>query len=231
MSINQAQFPAAIWNGLAPGREDRLTDRGPQSEDFDQLAAEVIAVQEAVQQPYAGLDDGPLTALDDGETLVAVHAAGKVVSSTFTFADFEIAMTDAGAAGIHGSAKLVDFPEGNLLLLGIVTNLTIASQTADGTGLDTGAAVVAAIGTVPTAVDNATLTSTEANILASTAATLTTFEGALATQNTAVVFIDGTGTALDAYLNFAAADAECEGSDVLVVNGTITLTWIVLGDN
>ncbi len=83
--------------------------------------------------------------------------------------------------------------------------------------------------------DNETLIGTEADVVASTAATLTagagTLKGKTAAAQMAAGVFDGTSTAVDLHLNFAVPAADSTGDDTLTVNGTIVLTWINHGDN
>lgn len=107
------------------------------------------------------------------------------------------------------------------------------------TSVDTTTGIVAAfdgdfaIGSAIAANDNA-LTSTEADIIASTTmpqavAGATTAKGFSAAQ----VRLDGTATPKDLYLNFLIDDADQDidaAAATLVVNGTITVHWTNLGD-
>lgn len=45
MSVNAAYYPAAVWSGVTPSRSGRDIDREPNFEDFDQVVAEIIALQ------------------------------------------------------------------------------------------------------------------------------------------------------------------------------------------
>lgn len=168
--------------------------------------------------------------------LAGVANAGAVVDesvgtirTTLKLSNQVITMTDAAAAGCHGSVKLYDFPACNLLFLGATCDLTV---TAGAGGIADTAAVVAAIGTAAVSTADATLTTTEADLIPSTAATLTAGAGAAKgkTLTAGVVVFDGTTTAKDAYLNFAVPDAGSTGNDTLIVSGTITLVWSNLGD-
>lgn len=163
-----------------------------------------------------------------GTGVTAVHQVIIPQKTIISLAALAIAMTDAGAAGSHGSQKIFDFPAGNIAILGAVTDLQITAG-AGGIG-DTGA-VVGSVGSVAVATDNATLTSTEANIVPSTAATLTDGAGNCDGESTAVAILDGTATAVDAILNFAVPDAGSSANDTLTVTGTVTITWVNLGDN
>jgi len=159
----------------------------------------------------------------------AVHETPGTIRTVLTLTKPVITMTDAGAAGCHGSVKLYDFPACNLLLLGATCDLTVLAGAG---GITDTAAVVASVGTTAVSTADATLTATEADIIPSTAATLTAGAGAAKgkTLTAGVVVFDGTSTAKDAYLNFAVPDAGSTASDTLTVSGTITLVWSNLGD-
>jgi len=142
-----------------------------------------------------------------------------------TLTNVSVATTDATTAGAYGGLEIYDFPLGVLSLLGATTNLTLARV---GTGLTTTAAIVSAIGTATAGAD-ATLTSTEADIIASTACTFTAGASTFKGISTAAAQWDGSGTAKKAFLNFAVADAGSGGNDAILVNGTISLIWGNLG--
>jgi len=162
-------------------------------------------------------------------TGVTVQEQSGLYRTTITLTNASVATVDATTNGASGSLKVYDFPEGNLVFFGATTNLTIARV---GTNITTTAAVVAGVGTAAAGAD-ATLTSTEQDLVPSTTATLTagagTFKGKSVTAGIAV--LDGTTTAKDAYLNFAIPDAGSAGNDALLVNGTITILWANAGDN
>lgn len=140
-----------------------------------------------------------------------------------------VTTTDATTNGAHGSKLLFTMPEGLVVIQGAVTNLTIARV---GTSITTTASVVSSLGTVAVANTDATLTSTEANIIPSTSGTLTAGAGTVKGQSTATTTLDGTDTPVPVYLNFAMPDSSHGTSaDALLVNGTITIVYSVIGDN
>lgn len=153
---------------------------------------------------------------------------GGLVTETYTFTNRSVTITDNTTSGAHGNLKLVDLPEGNITILGATTNLTIARV---GTNITATAAIVSSIGTVAAANTDATLTSTEANIVPSTVATLTAGAGSAKGESTAVLIADGTTTPVAVYLNFAMPDASSAGNDALTVNGAVTIVYCVSGDN
>jgi len=155
---------------------------------------------------------------------------GIIRKAVFTFdSNYSQTMTDNGANGSQGGTKIYDFPTGALLFVGTPQcNLTIARV---GSAIASGAAVVASLGSVVASNANATLTSTEADILPSTTATLTSGTGNVYSTNSATLQIGGSAanTATDMYLNFAIPDADSTGNDALTVTGTIEVCYIVLG--
>lgn len=174
----------------------------------------------------AGVAPGNGAAAGTGN--VATEQSGPVHTTVLTITALSITMTDATTAGCHGSQKIYDFPAGNIVILGATTDLAI---TAGAGGITDTAAVVGSVGSATVGTDNATLSGTEANIVPSTAASLTGGVGACDGQSTGVVVLDGTDTAADAYLNLAVPDAGSSANDTISVSGTVTLVWVNLGDN
>ena len=179
-------------------------------------------IREAIQ------GDGAVGAAASISVAVAESSAGAI-KTVMTLSNVAVTMTDATTAGSHGSLKLYDFPQCNLLFLGGTCDLTL---TAGAGGITDTAAVVASVGTVTVGTDNATLTTTEADLIPSTASTLTAGAGVTKgkTLTAGVVVFDGTTTAKDAWLNYAVPDAGSTANDTLTVSGTITLVWSNLGD-
>jgi hypothetical protein len=162
-------------------------------------------------------------------SIATTNSSAGMTKTVITLSGLEVEMVDAGAAGSHGSVKLYDFPECNLFFLGGTCDLTIVAGEG---GLTDTAAVVGAVGTAAVGTDNATLTTTEADLIPSTASTLTAGAGVTKgkTLTAGAVVFDGTATAKDAFLNFAVPDAGSTEDDTLTVSGTITLVWSNLGD-
>jgi hypothetical protein len=223
MSINVADFPTTLWDGLSINRSTRTQDAGPDYEDWDQIVAEVLAVQDYLVGEQAS---GAGTA---GTSVDASTVRSSVNVSTLTLDAVSVNLVDSGANGGHGSHALLTFPAGNILILGAVCDLTYA--TAPAGDIDDDAALVTAVGSVATAVDNATLTSTEANIIPSMTSTLMADAGAGNGESTAPVTLNGTSSAAVARLNLAIPDADIAADEPVVVSGTVTITWINLGDN
>jgi hypothetical protein len=162
-------------------------------------------------------------------TGVTAEEAGKRVNETkLTFKNVSVATTDNTTNGAQGSLKIYDFPETLLHILGAVTNLTISRV---GTQITATAAVVASLGTAAAGAGDATLTGTEADVVPSTAATLVAGAATFASESTAALQKDGSTTAVDLYLNFAIPDVGSGGNDAILVNGTVLMSWVGIGDN
>lgn len=164
-----------------------------------------------------------------GSGVVASESNG-VQRTVLRLTNTVITMTDAGAAGCHGSLKVYDFPAGNIAFLGATSDLSILAGVG---GITDTAAVVGGVGTATVGVGDATLTTTEQDLVPSTAATLTAGAGAFDGESltAGIAVFNGTDTPIDAWLNFAVPDAGSTANDTLTVNGTITLVWANLGDN
>lgn len=141
---------------------------------------------------------------------------------------------DAGVAQ-YGGVKVYDFPEGLICTLGAVIDGALTLGTT-GTIIDTYTGKVA-LGSA-TATTGATLTGTEATFLQETAITEAVAKVAvcdaisIATQLTesGARWIDGTGTPVDMFLNFAIADDASHTAGTGSFTGSISFIWMVLGD-
>ncbi len=161
--------------------------------------------------------------------LASNQRMGQVRHTRLTLAGKLVTILDATTAGAHGGLELLSFPEGRVLVLGAMTDLAILAGAG---GIADDAEVVAAIGSVVVATNNAALTSTEADLIASVAATLTAgaadFNGASAAAGLA---LNGVAGAKSLFLNFAVPDADSSADDTIAVTGTIDIFWIYLGDS
>lgn len=157
-------------------------------------------------------------------TVVEYGADPAIHHTIITLA--EDSLTIDGATGVgFGGQKFYDFPEGRILILGTTVDLTFDLTACD---LDDADGGDFALGTV--VVSDADLgDATDVDLCPSTSVDPLSdgFTGALA----ASAHFDGTGTAKDLCLNGLIDDADigAAGEDILV-SGTITVTWINLGD-
>lgn len=153
---------------------------------------------------------------------------GPLCQTVFTFSSCPIAVTDSGANGGHGSILLYTMPAGYIQFIGSHADLDFTAGT---TGLTATATHEIGVGTAAAATDNAALTSTEENIIAGVATDLSSSAITYNALNTTLTAVDGTGTALPIYLNTVWAADDCSANDTVTVTGTLTITWINLGDD
>ncbi|MFP4004479.1 MAG: hypothetical protein ACLFV8_11935 [Alphaproteobacteria bacterium] len=189
-------------------------------------------------------DDGTIKRrpLDHGRFLPATRGSGLGSDDTFeqiegllnqveiVLSGNSVTITDSGANGAHGSLTLFTCPLGLVQVFGAYASLTI---TAGDGGIADAAEVVAAIGTTATATDDASLTGTEADIVASTAMTLSGGTNGptklLSTDSETPAIFDGTSTAVAPKLNFAVPADDASDDDTLSVDGEILITWLAFG--
>lgn len=180
-----------------------------------------------------------------GETAGAANGAtvsaaeyynGSVHKTVLTLTAAPVTITDdAGVAQYGGTAKLYDFPAGNIVVLAttVTGNLTLGT---------TGTIIAAFTGAhsvgSATATTGATLVGTEADIMQSNAnatasgsvAAIAGFSKCTQLTESAITHINGTATAVDAYLNFAIADDATHTSGTGTFTGTVTIMWAQGGD-
>ena len=197
---------------------------------------------------FVGSDEnitGTKTFNVDPRTLVGVGAAagtgvaavengnGALHKTVLTLTNTPVVLADEAGVVAYGGLKIYDFPEGFIHFFGATANLTLGKSAA---GVNADWDGDFALGTV-TASNNATLASTEQDLIPTTAtpqatASLTTATG-VSTTTEASKILDGHTTAKDVFLNILVDDADHDVTTTptnIVVNGTITLLWANLGD-
>lgn len=144
-----------------------------------------------------------------------------------------VVMADNAGVVAYGSLKVMDMPEGLMAFAGAVMDLAITKSSAG--VIDTWDGDIA-LGT--TAADNsAALAATEQDLIPTTAtpqavAGATTGD-AKSTSTEAFKLLDGTSAAKDVYLNVLVDDTDHDVTGTpcnLIMNGTITLHYMMLGD-
>lgn len=158
---------------------------------------------------------------------------GNVHKTVLTLVNTPIPLVDEAGVVAYGGLKIFDFPQGNTLFLGAVADLALTKSSA---GVDADWNGDVGIGTV-TASNDATLATTEQNLIPTTAtpqavAGVTTADAKSTTTETGKIF-DGTATAIDAFLNLLVDDSDHNVTGTpcnLIANGTVSLTWVNLGD-
>lgn len=178
---------------------------------------------------------------------VKEYGDGPVRQTVIRLDGVVVTMTDATTN--NGNVPLYAPPRGSLYILGGTANFASKANStgpadviepytntfgiaAGSGGIADGAALVIGVGTTVSA--GATLTTTEQNIVASTAATLTAgVNNGIVAAVTAGAHVAGlsTGGAQSFwYLNFAVPDADTTANDTITVTGEIIVNWILLGN-
>jgi hypothetical protein len=160
--------------------------------------------------------------------LSANHTVGLVNKLILTLADFEVTVANVTGASF-GGAKIYDFPEGRILVLGVVADLSFNWA---GTDIAAAGSGDFSLGTTITA--DGSLATTEVDLCPSSPMTdpFVTGVGRGVGALAAGAQFDGTATAKDANINIIIDDADVSdaASDIVKVSGTVTIVWIKLGD-
>lgn len=155
--------------------------------------------------------------------------AGNFFTTTLKFNAVPVTVANTTGASF-GSVKIADFIAGKVHIFGGKANFTRIDWS--GTDIAATGSGDFSIGTTATA--DASLATTEVNILASTAmldpfvAGIGNGSGSFAAGAT----YDGTGTAIDLYLNVIIDDADVAdaASDVVLFTGTVKFAGVYLED-
>lgn len=194
---------AAIWNSA-----------------LGSLDAQIKSNSDTLATVFTSGDESPVEGLAEAAT-VSVGVVRQTVLTLDLTGDNDIDLADGADHG--AGVKVYEFPAGRILLLGATINCTTTIAGASG-----GAATVdLAVGSAAAA-DDATLTSTEANVIPSTATAngASTWKAALA----ASAQFDGTSSAVALYVNAGVTNAISASAVTVAIAGTLTLTWCNLGD-
>lgn len=173
------------------------------------------------------------TAPASGTVSAVIKRIGNFFSITLTLTAARITVTDAAGSGSSGSLKLLTFAEGAILPLGSRQDYTAF---AEGSALTTAAgdaAFVMALGSVAANAGDGALTGTEVDIAPATSTiTLSGGTGTGSKMGGATAApIDGTGTAVDCYLNWSGTAATIDANSTIDVTGTITIVGAYVGDD
>jgi len=149
--------------------------------------------------------------------------------TTVTFAARALTVTDALA---YVGTKVYDFPVGRIYLLSASASLQAAVKTEMASTINASAAMDYSFGTVTAS--NITLASTMVDIVPKVdiplAGTIDTLSSAATGILGAPATFDGTGTAIDVYLNVAfPTDTEIDADGDLEITGSCTFIWANLG--
>lgn len=166
-------------------------------------------------------------------TVTAVEKGNSIFHQTvLTLTALPVSINDTN---VGGGTKIYDFPAGRVYVLGATASVAFTTTSTLASTLNAGVTLSWGVGSVQTTTQaSGTLATTEQNIVnASTATSSATINvaGATATAVGTAVALDGTTTAIDAYFNVGVPTAtDIDGNATVTVTGTITLTWVQLGD-
>lgn len=191
------------------------------------MGSRVMKSKEDFRKAYDALH---ATGGDVAGTGVSATNTSGFTKTVLTLKDTPVVLADNAGVVAYGGLKIFDFPQGSVVIQGATANLVVTKSSAGVTATWNGDF---SVGTV-TAANDATLSSTEANIIPSTAtpaavAGVTSAKG----RSTAALLLDGTATAVDAYINFLVDDADHDITTTpcnLILNGTVTILWANMGD-
>lgn len=188
-------------------------------------AAGVAAL--AAETPPAGYNDA---GTKTGATVTASEygVGEKVHTTVLTLAALPQAIVNTSAE--YKGTLVYTFPAGRILLLGALASVAQTTTTTIATSIAAGATGAFSLGSA--AASATSLTSTMVDMLPSTAYTSSATidvqaavaKGALA----ASAQFDGTTTPVPVYFNSAIATGSIDGAQTW--NGTLTLTWMSMGD-
>jgi hypothetical protein len=163
--------------------------------------------------------------------LSAVNVSQNLIQQvTFTLADVGQTLPNTGQ---YIGTQLYTFPAGRILVLGCVATLQEKTTSAILDTLNAGKTGAVSLGTTVAA--STTLDSTQADLLPSTAwtsgATINVGGTAVSAALASSAQFDGTTTAKELWLNSAVVtDGDLDADATITWTGTITLTYLNLGD-
>ena len=186
-----------------------------------------------VQVFHAGPSNGG-TGTPAGTGVTAREYGTDAVHKTvLTFTNAAVTLADNPGVVAYGSLKIYDFPEGYLQFIGCTANIAVtkssAGVNADWDG-DFGVGSVAAnSGAGPLVGAEQTYINSIATPQAVAGATTATG----VSSNSLNIQSDGHTTPIDLYVNFLVDDADHDVTGTpcnLILNGSLTFTWVNLGD-
>lgn len=175
----------------------------------------------------------------NGSTVVAEEIGDGLIHKTIlTCTATPITISDEAGQGQYGGVKVYDFPAGLIATLGAVIDGSVTlgvtgtiTATWDGdVALGTAAPSDHATGLVA-ANTGRFLQSTATTTAAAKVAVCDAVSIATGLTESAARWTDGTSTAADLFLNFLVDDDASHTAGTGTFTGTITITWINLGDN
>lgn len=197
------------------------------SQSQDELTVSTLDVTTITSSTGVGAKNGATVSASESGDGILHKTVLTCTATPLTFGD------EAGV-GQYGGVKVYDFPEGLILTLGAVIDgsMTLTAPAIDTWDGDIGLGVEA-----PT--DHTDAANKIGQILQSTAtttavgkvATVDAVSAATALTESGARWKDGTGTAIDLYLNLLVDDDAAHDNSITgTFTGTITILWLNLGD-
>jgi len=148
--------------------------------------------------------------------------------------DLSVSVVSVTTGNGVGGTKVYDFPQGRLLVLGTMADLSVSIASGDQADFtDATPEGDFGVGTVaPANADALGTDATDDDFSTATAFTMAAYTGNVQCPSEAALQFDGTSTAIDMYINALvdAADIDDDTTSTLSVSGSIVITWINLGD-
>lgn len=206
-----------VQGGFAPGQAVAGLVSGAQ------FTAEPTSLVNATGVGTVAANSGTVTGVHYGQ-------ANGIRTTVLTLAALAQAVVNGTE---YQGTKVFTFPEGRILVLGAITNLAQTTTSAILSTLNGSSTGALGLGTATAS--NVALTSTMVDLGPTTAftssATISVAGTAVQSVLAAAAAFDGHTTAKDVYVNTAyATTTDVDADATQTLSGTITLTWISLGD-
>lgn len=162
-----------------------------------------------------------------------IRRSGPFFWLDFTFTAMSITVTDAAGSGSSGSRKIFDFVQGSIAPMGCRQDYTAFAEGAALTTAAGDAAFVMGFGSVAADAGDGALTTTEVDFGSATATITLSGGTGVGTKHNGPggTALDGTGTAVDLYINWSGSAATIDATSTISVTGTATVAGMFLGDD
>lgn len=206
MFVKYATLSGSTWSLTAEGTAALLAPPNNITPDSTALYGTVGTNVSAVEYGTDGIVH---------KTVLSLAAVAQVITNT---------------TAEYAGSLIYTFPQGRILVLGALASVAQTTTTTIATSISAGATGAMGLGSATASATS--LTSTMVNMMPSTAYTSSaTINVAAAVANGALAAsaqIDGTATPVPVYFNTAIATGSIDGGQTFT--GTVTLSWINLGD-
>ena len=174
---------------------------------------------------FGDVTNGAILATATGVT--NVNYVGALNRTVITLTNYVMTMTDAAAAGSHGTLKLIDFPDGMIRATSVVGDLEV---TAISGGVATTAVFDVALGSATTLTNAETLGNANVDFVAKVDGDLIGSVDTIDLLNYTSQDEDGHTSSTDVWLCVAIENASSSASGTMTWSGTIVITWHNMGD-